>query len=70
MTDISSNVRISRSLQLMIRCVRDLSPEVHGVWPLDHEVTGNVGSVSFNRASPILTMQYAAVYSMYFCISL
>jgi len=60
----------SRSLQLMISCVHDLSPEVHGISPVDREVTGNVGRVSFNRASPILTKQCAAVCSLYLFIYL
>ena len=47
-----------------------MSPEVHGLLPLDREVTGNAGRVSFDRASPILTMEYAAVYSLYLFISL
>jgi hypothetical protein len=54
----------------MIRCVHDLSPEVYGLSPLDREVTGNVGRVSFNRASPILTSQYDAVYTLYLFILL
>ena len=60
----------SRSLQLMIRRVHDLSTEVYGLTPLDREVTGIVGIVPFNRASPILTTQYAAVYSLYLFILL